>query len=97
MSEQSNYEADDTYALRQQALEGTLTDELGARHLGYRRALAEHLQRVTDMLALETATRDPSMDTPAHDPLPRSWQKVREARHLRDAAADAVREYRAHH
>lgn len=87
--------ADDGLERAMQANAGVLADELGTRQLAYRRALENHLLEVTGQLALQQATRDPSVGPPAHDPLPRSWARVREARNLRDAAADAVRHYRA--
>lgn len=90
MSEPTGTDANDAEQAALALSLAGLTDELGSRQLNYKRALERHMELVRTELAMIAATRDPSAFPEAHDPLPRSWQQVREARALRDAAVHAL-------
>lgn len=83
-------DADDRETLTAAQRRGALSDELGARHLAYRRALERLLEHVQQELVEVQATAALPEGLSLHFPLGPAYHAVRESRATFEAARTAI-------
>lgn len=93
--EVTHTDADDAATMAAEQRTGALADEVGGRHLRYRRAVETHLEHVQHELLALQATAYATDQLPDVTPLRASYRAVKEARDLYDAARDALRQHRS--